>query len=226
MAFLPGAVKPTLGIVYTDALNHRHFKTYIIPSNTNDTLLNALTVGSMQQPHLDAGTNMILSVVGPHKGFLVVGERAIVFMNERHSLSVSMAPTSFVAATEVSSNQFLLAEKHGLLLMLEIAKDATRAASLNLHCMGATSIASSLSYMGDGLAFVGSHVADSQVVELPSESSMDVVARNHQLPVLDSLTNLAPITDFVVVDTEKQGQVRHWACMGMWWISCICRGKL
>lgn len=52
--------------------------------------------------------------------------------------------------------------------------------------------------------FVGSHYTDSQLLNI----------QNQAVTVIDSITNLAPIIDFCLVDFEKRGQSQVVACCG------------
>ncbi len=54
------------------------------------------------------------------------------------------------------------------------------------------------------MMFVGSHYADSQLIGFNDDS----------VAVVDSITNLAPIIDFCLVDFEKRGQSHVVACSG------------
>ena len=58
------------------------------------------------------------------------------------------------------------------------------------------------------MVFVGSHYANSQLISLPKPEN------NTKLTVLDSITNLAPIIDFCLVDFDKRGQSQVVACSG------------
>jgi len=61
----------------------------------------------------------------------------------------------------------------------------------------------SLSYLGDGVLFVGSAYGDSQLAQLNTDKNDE----GDYVTILDEMTNLGPITDFALVDIEKQGQV-------------------
>lgn len=54
------------------------------------------------------------------------------------------------------------------------------------------------------MLFVGSAYGDSQLVQLNTERNDE----GDYVNILDEMPNLGPITDFAVVDLEKQGQVR------------------
>jgi DNA damage-binding protein 1 len=81
-----------------------------------------------------------------------------------------------------------------------------------------------LVYLANSFMFVGSHYGDSQLVRLPSTHSgsgpiaqededMEIdtshtVCCDGRLQVVNSFTNLAPILDFVIVETDAFGSVR------------------
>jgi DNA damage-binding protein 1 len=58
----------------------------------------------------------------------------------------------------------------------------------------------------DGMVFVGSAYGDSQLVQLNTDKNDE----GDYVTILEEMPNLGPITDFAVVDLEKQGQV-SWA---------------
>jgi hypothetical protein len=78
-----------------------------------------------------------------------------------------------------------------------------------------------LVYLANSFVFVGSHYGDSQLVRLPSSSNasgaiakgdgdmeVDAADATGRLEVMNSFTNLAPILDFVLVETDAFGSVR------------------
>ena len=71
-----------------------------------------------------------------------------------------------------------------------IVLDADSVESWKLDLLGATSRASVLVYLGSGLVFVGSHQGDSQLIKIKEKS----------LDLLQTLSNLAPILDFTIMD--------------------------
>ena len=113
--------------------------------------------------------------------------------------------------------------------------DGERVAGLKTEMLGRVSAPSTLTYLDNGVVYVGSSFGDSQlvtrtlrsvacmlahalvrsVVSMPSVGGPQV--RLHATPVstaepdnyvevLETMTNLGPIIDFVVVDLERQGQ--------------------
>lgn len=67
-----------------------------------------------------------------------------------------------------------------------------------------------LTYLDNGVVFVGSRLGDSQLIRLntgPDEQGSYV-------HIMETFTNLAPIIDMVVVDMDKQGQGQLITCSG------------
>lgn len=75
---------------------------------------------------------------------------------------------------------------------------------------GEISIPESITYLDNGVLFIGSRLGDSQLIKLnkkPDENGSYV-------SVMETFTNLAPIVDMVVVDLERQGQGQLVTCSG------------
>lgn len=68
-----------------------------------------------------------------------------------------------------------------------------------LDLLGSTSRASTLVYLGNGLAFVGSHQGDSQLIRIQEDG----------VHVLQSLANVAPILDFTIMDMGNRSGETH-----------------
>lgn len=77
---------------------------------------------------------------------------------------------------------------------------------------GEISIPECITYLDNGVLFIGSRLGDSQLIKLnvkPNESGSYVT-------VMETFTNLAPILDMVVVDLERQGQGQLVTCSGIY----------
>lgn len=96
---------------------------------------------------------------------------------------------------------------------------------MSLEVLGETSAASCISYLDNGVVFVGSRYGDSQASRPPSRPAclalcpltplLCQLVRLTATPdpqtgsfieILESFVNLGPIIDFCVVDLERQGQ--------------------
>lgn len=99
--------------------------------------------------------------------------------------------TIFVAWEQVDSQRWLLADDYGRLFFLMLVLDSdSQVESWKLDHLGNTSRASVLVYLGGGILFLGSHQGDSQVLRIS----------NGPLEVVQTLSNIAPILDFTIMD--------------------------
>ena len=97
----------------------------------------------------------------------------------------------FVAWEQVDGQRWLLADDYGRLFFLMLVLDSnSEVETWKLDFLGKTSRASVLVYLGAGIAFVGSHQGDSQVIRIA----------NGSLEVIQTLSNIAPILDFTIMD--------------------------
>jgi DNA damage-binding protein 1 len=81
---------------------------------------------------------------------------------------------------------------------------------LYIVIVGEVSIPECITYLDNGVVFIGSRLGDSQLIKLNTKP----VNKNSYLSIMETFTNLAPITDMVVVDLEKQGQGQLVTCSG------------
>jgi DNA damage-binding protein 1 len=118
----------------------------------------------------------------------------------------------------------------------DISLSFSNVTDLRVEKMGETSCASAISYLDNGIVFVGSSLGDSQLIRLSSsnesEDDNDMVtdsssssSGNSSNPVssdepptlihpIEEFQNIGPILDFTLVDAEKQGQAHIVSCSG------------
>lgn len=87
------------------------------------------------------------------------------------------------------------------------------------------SCSSTLSYLDNGVVYVGSLYGDPQLIKLNSQPD----ETGSYIEVLDTYPNLGPIVDFAVVDLDRQGQVcSDFVCQGFgtWAYRSVTRDKL
>lgn len=77
--------------------------------------------------------------------------------------------------------------------------------------LGEISIPESITYLDNGVFFIGSRLGDSQLVKLTKTQDEN----GSYVQVMETFTNLAPIVDMVVVDLDKQGQGQLVTCSGI-----------
>ena len=82
-------------------------------------------------------------------------------------------------------------------------------ASLSTQPLGHSAVPSTLSYLDNGVVYVGSATGDSQLVRLHTQPLPGADTANF-VETLEVFPNLGPIIDFCVVDLERQGQGQVW----------------
>lgn len=76
--------------------------------------------------------------------------------------------------------------------------------------IGEVSIPECVTYLDNGVIFIGSRLGDSQLVKLNTEAD----SNGNFTSVMQTFNNLGPIVDMVVVDLERQGQGQLVTCSG------------
>uniref|UniRef100_A0AAQ5ZU09 DNA damage-binding protein 1 n=1 Tax=Amphiprion ocellaris TaxID=80972 RepID=A0AAQ5ZU09_AMPOC len=156
----------------------------------------------------------------PFGGAIIIGQESITYHNGDKYLAI--APPTIKQSTIVCHNRvdpngsrYLLGDMEGRLFMLLLEKeelmDGTVALKdLHVELLGETSIAECLTYLDNGVVFVGSRLGDSQLVKLNVDSN----DQGSYVAVMETFTNLGPIVDMCVVDLERQGQGQLVTCSG------------
>lgn len=206
--FLHGYTKPTICVLYEDYKAARHVKTYHILAKEKD-----FAEGPWFQSNVEAGSSLLIPVPAQCGGVLIVSNQTIVYHNGSTSHVIPMQSTLIQVhgAVDKDGTRFLLADQYGTLsvvaLQMNSAKEVT---GVHLDVLGETSIASCLSYLDNGVVFVGSTFGDSQLIKL----NPDRDAQGSYIEVLDTYVNIGPILDFCVMDLDRQGQGQIVTCSG------------
>lgn len=102
----------------------------------------------------------------------------------------------FVAWDRVDGQRWLLADEYGrLYFCMLILENERTVKGFRIDRIGSTPRASVLVYLDAGYVFVGSHQGDSQVIRIKEEGS----------EVVQTITNIAPILDFSIMDMGSRG---------------------
>jgi DNA damage-binding protein 1 len=71
--------------------------------------------------------------------------------------------TKAYGRVDADGSRYLLSDHNGMLYLLVITHDKERVLGLKVEALGETSAASSLSYLDNGVVYIGSSYGDSQV---------------------------------------------------------------
>ena len=208
LKFLYGCPRPTICMLYEDSRNSRHIKTFVVDMKEKE-----LAPGPWAQSNVEHGARLLIPVPSPTNGVIVVGEATITYLSGTGNVqSVSMQHTQICSCGVINSDgtRYILGDHRGILYVLVLRKKGEVVKSMAIDLIGTTSIAETLSYLDNGVVFVGSAYGDSQLIRLtsnPDESGNSVI-------VLDSYTNIGPVLDMCVVASERQGQSQVVTCSG------------
>lgn len=143
---------------------------------------------------LETGASHLIPVSEPAHGFVVLGETSITYWEDslRQPLQRPLTEaTIWITWEQIDAQRYILADEYGKLYMFMLEIDnQDNVVGWRLEVLGETSRASVLIYLGQGQVFVGSHQGDSQVITILPKA----------LRVDQTLTNIAPILDFSIMD--------------------------
>ena len=129
---------------------------------------------------------------------MVLSETSITYIDDANgeSLEEPLKQASiFVTWTRIDAQRYLLADDYGKLYLLMLLLDDAVVTSWKLDILGDISRASVLTYLESGMVFIGSHQGDSQLIRI----------LDHEIEVLQTFPNIAPILDFTIMDMGNRG---------------------
>ncbi|NWI58972.1 DDB1 protein, partial [Calyptomena viridis] len=204
--FLYGCQAPTICFVYQDPQG-RHVKTYEVSLREKE-----FNKGPWKQENVEAEASMVIAVPEPFGGAIIIGQESITYHNGDKYLAIAppiIKQSTIVCHNRVDPNgsRYLLGDMEGRLFMLLLEKEeqmdgTVTLKDLRVELLGETSIAECLTYLDNGVVFVGSRLGDSQLVKLNVDSN----EQGSYVVAMETFTNLGPIVDMCVVDLERQGQ--------------------
>lgn len=211
MQFLDGSDIPTI-LYLAEETTGRFLKTFQIFTKDQE-----LTSGPWKSIPVEPQANLIWPVPSPYNGMLVVGMETIAYYSNdmQHCIDPPIIAESVISCIgSVDHSRYLLGDSRGRLLMLFLdfqeAMDTgvTSLTGMRLEVLGDTSIPYCLSYLDNGVVFIGSTMGDSQLVKLTANGDSGFVE------VMESFTNIGPILDMSIVDLDKQGRDLLVCCSG------------
>lgn len=118
------------------------------------------------------------------------------------------------AKIDSEGKRYVLGDMAGHLFMLflevETVDGADVVKDLKVELLGEISTPECITYLDNGVLFIGSRLGDSQLIKLNTFADDN----GSYVTPMESFTNLAPILDMCVVDLERQGQGQLVTCSG------------
>ena len=217
--------KPRIAYLWDDNQDHPQLKlrelTYTggVGGDQGSVELNSI---ADLRAELDLGVSHLIPVSAPYGGFLILGERSIMYVDGTLEQTISKPldddATVWTAWEKVDDQRWLLGDDYGRLFFLMIDVTDGKVESWRLDRIpGNISKASVLVYLDGGHVYVGSSSGDSQVVRISEEG----------LEVVQTFPNIAPVLDFTIMDLGRgtetgqtsefsSGQARIVTASGAW----------
>ncbi|KAF3484447.1 DNA damage-binding protein 1a [Arthroderma uncinatum] len=202
---------PRMALLYEDTqgkvkLKLRDLKyTHAVVSGDGGNAVELKDVTTLSD-ELDLGASILIPVPRPLGGLLILGESSIKYVDVSRNETISRPlaeSTVFVAWEQVDGQRWLLADDYGRLFFLMLVLDADNAVETwKVDLLGETSRATVLVYLDGGVVFIGSHQGDSQVIQI-TEGKFEVI---------QTISNIAPILDFTVMDMgDRSGETMEFS---------------
>jgi len=208
--FLYNTTKPTVVVIHEDPRETRYVKTYEINLKDKD-----ISDGSWTQCPVDPSASMLIPVPGPYGGAIVVGESTVSYLNGSAAQPKTVAlPKLTVMKSygriDPDGTRHLLADWVGQIYVCVLIHDGAQITGIKVERVGEANCASTLSYLDNGVVYLGSSGGDSQLLLMKPEPDEN----GGYIEVLENYGSIGPVVDFVVVDLEKQGQGQVVTCSG------------
>ncbi|KAJ3058442.1 DNA damage-binding protein 1a, partial [Rhizoclosmatium hyalinum] len=205
--------RPILAILYADA-NDACFVSFHVIDSLNASLL-ATPSDSQWSRTIEVTPSTFKLAVVPAGGFLAFSESHISFFKDGHfcwELDTDAVFTGVCAPLPISD---IDATSTGTLLVSDSLSGLhlldTTVKNGKMTRLGETSTASSITTFSETEIYIGSDVADSQIIHISTPSS----AEDPGVTVVHTFQNLAPIVDFAYLDPKGSGGVsKVIACCG------------
>lgn len=220
--FLHGFEKPTLCILYEAIKDVRRISTYTV-----DSRMKVLNRGPWQPKNIDPETTYMLPVQSPMKGVVLFAKSSVSYIavvgdtahGNTQTIGVKPMFVTSVSRIDDRGTRYAVGDDKGNLFLLVLICSNNVVTSLALEYLGNGAISTSLAYLGQGLIFLGSSLADSQLIRLrPHDAKIDGSSGKPELaPMLEVVStymNIGPILDMAVVKSASNGQAQVVTCSG------------
>ncbi|XP_011303524.1 DNA damage-binding protein 1 [Fopius arisanus] len=212
--FLHGCANPTLIIIHQD-INGRHVKTHEISLRDKEFVKTL-----WKQDNVERESMMVIPVPSPICGAIIIGQESILYHDGTTYVAVvppiiKYSTITCYAKVDAQGLRYLLGDMAGHLFMLFLEQEKKLDGTLvikdlKVELLGEVSIPECITYLDNGVIFVGSRLGDSQLIKLITKADEN---GSYCVP-METFTNLAPIVDMAVVDLERQGQGQMVTCSG------------
>ncbi|KFM57826.1 DNA damage-binding protein 1, partial [Stegodyphus mimosarum] len=176
--------------------------------------------GPWQQNNVEVEATTLIAVPEPFCGAIVIGQESITYYhNDTHiAISPALIKQSVIncyCKVDENGSRYLLGNMAGRLFMLLLEREEKMDGSIHVRdlkfeFLGEITIPECITYLDNGVVYVGSRLGDSQLIKLNVHANES----GSFTEVMETFTNLGPIVDMCVVDLERQGQGQLVTCSG------------
>ena len=201
---------PVIAYIYQDVKGTYHATTKILDMDSKKLIEGPWT---LKYNPIDAMSTILFA--HPPTGdnaVIIVGHKQITYYNGTTSKTVSMEAKIILCYGRVDENRYLLGDERGNLWLLVVNCPDNIVKSLDLECMGEINIPSTITYVTDGVVFIGTQYGDSELIHLADEM-IDKGTHKSYIQSSTEYTSLGPILDFDTVTSNQQHAVV--TCSGM-----------
>lgn len=210
--FLHGCQVPTIILIHQDP-HGRHVKTYQIGLQEKE-----FQKGPWKQDNVETEACIVIAVPEPFCGALIIGQESITYHKGDNFISIAppaIKQSPLTCYGKVDGSRYLLGDMAGRLFMLLLEKEEKMDGTivvkdLKVELLGETTIAECITYLDNGVVYIGSRLGDSQLIKL----NVNPNDNGSYVQIMETFTNLGPIVDMCVVDLERQGQGQLVTCSG------------
>lgn len=196
-------------------INGRHVKTHEISLRDKE-----FVKIPWRQDNVEREAMMVIPVPSPICGAIVIGQESILYHDGSTFVTVvphviKQSTITCYAKVDNQGLRYLLGDMSGHLFMLFLEQDkkidgTMVVKDLKVELLGEVSIPECITYLDNGVIFIGSRMGDSQLIKLITKADEN----GSYCVTMETFTNLAPIVDMAVVDLERQGQGQIVTCSG------------
>ncbi|CDW58400.1 MMS1 N and CPSF A and bZIP 2 domain containing pr otein [Trichuris trichiura] len=191
VTFLHSSQKPTIAYLYEDDQGC-HLATLIC-----DKLKGTIYESSPRLTCVEFDCALMFPIPKPVNGLIILGLESVVFSRNGATFSIkpecAFTPGLFCCFGIIEAGKmYVIGDTRGRIYSLSVGS-AKNFDGLRMRYLCEVSRPQTLTYLGDGILFVGSRVSDSMLVRVPALCG-DTTS---QLSVLGSYPSLAPIVDLI-----------------------------
>eukprot|EP01083_Nonionella_stella_P074583 202363_1 len=207
MCFLSGCATPTLLILSQDSKEMRHLNTHEVQMGQK-----TLVKTDFNSIVSENSAHTLIPIPEPLGGVLVVGEHTVTYCDGVDSKMTHINPCLINCYGQVDDNgtRFIMGDMGGSLYVCVLQVENNEVQKVHFEPIGHTSCASTLSYLDNGVVYVGSIFGDPQLIKLNVERDEN----DSFIEIMETYPNIGPIVDMAVVDLDRQGQSQVVTCSG------------